>query len=109
VGSPVTSPVGDREAALDWAAAARRRRGELRHELSSGSRTLDDVLSSVEETGDGATRLLFVLESLPRAGKVATRRHLSRLGLSETLALADLSADQQVLVLAEFPVPAETS
>ena len=58
----------DRSAAFGWAAAFRTRRAELRRELSSGERTLAEVLDGSDATADGAVKLLFVLESLPAAG-----------------------------------------
>lgn len=96
----------ERSAVLAWAAAFRNRRMELRRALSSGQRSLVEVLAGADDTDDGAVRVLFVLESLPGAGKVATRRHLARLGLDGDLALADLTAVQREVLLAEFPRPA---
>lgn len=94
----------DRSAAFGWAAAFRTRRAELRRELSSGERTLAEVLDGSDATADGAVKLLFVLESLPAAGKVTTRRHLASLGIMETVRLRDLGAEERDLVLREFPV-----
>ena len=92
---------------FDWVAASRQRRVELRHELASGERSLGEVLASQEVTGDGATRLLYVLESLPGARKVATRRHLGRLGMSESVAIAELTSEQRDVLLVEFPLHPE--
>jgi hypothetical protein len=93
-----------REAALAWASTARERRAALRADLSSGRRTLAEVLAARDDAHDGRVRLLFVLESLPGAGKVATRRRLGQLGLDELTPLQDLDDATCALVLEEFPV-----
>lgn len=99
----------DRDAALEWASTFRRRRSELRRDMACGMRSLGDVLDSADRGDDGLVRLLFVLESLPGAGKVATRRHLARLGLAGNRAIRELTASQRALLLREFPLDAATS
>jgi hypothetical protein len=91
-------------AAHRWAAGFRSRREELRRQLGDGTRSLADVLAAADDTDDGVVKLLFVLESLPGAGKVATRRRLAELGLPETAAVRSLDASQRALVLRSFPV-----
>lgn len=98
-----------RRDAIAWAASFRRRREELRRQVSSGRRSLLDVLASADTTDDGGVRLLFALESLPGARKVETRRHLARLGLSETAQLRDLTPEERELLLAEFPLTGDRS
>jgi len=101
----MTTAPADRQAALDWAAGFRARRSALREALGAGTLTLEGLLSGVaagEAAEDGAVRLLFVLESIPGAGKVATRRRLAELGLPETMLLRDLDAGQRRVVQREF-------
>ena len=50
----------------------------------------------------GRIKLLWVLESLPGAGKVATRRHLASLGLEESIPVGELSDEQRSIISAEF-------
>lgn len=94
----------ERVAALAWAAAFRRRRTGLRADMASGERSLEDVLAAADDSDVGLIRLLFVLESLPGAGKVATRRHLARLSLAERLPIRELTGPQRALLLSEFPL-----
>ena len=96
----------DRAAALAWAERSRTRRSELRDDLRSGRRTLADVLDARADDHDGRVRLLYVLESLPAAGKVGTRRRLAQLGLSETAPIRDLDDATCRVLVAEFPVGA---
>lgn len=94
----------ERAAAFRWAASVRARRAELRRELSSGERTLGDVLRGADPSADGAVKVLFVLESLPGARKVTTRRRLADLGIAGAAQLRDLSAAERDLLQREFPV-----
>ncbi|UDY36198.1 hypothetical protein [Dermatobacter hominis] len=97
-------PHPETEAAHRWADSFRRRREALRRELGEGSRSLDDVLAAADDTDDGAITLLFVLESLPGAGKVATRRRLAQLDLPEVVPVRTLTPEQRRLVLDSFPM-----
>lgn len=104
MGGPDTAEA-DRARALEWADRARRRRFELRQELSGGRVDLAAVLAegAVDEL-TGRVRLGWVLESLPGARKVDTRRQLGRLGLGERILLADLDDASRGLLEAEFPL-----
>ena len=95
-----------RAAAHAWAAGFRGRRSELRGALSDGTTSLSEVLDRADHTDDGGLKLLFVLESLPGAGKVSTRRRLAELGLDETTPLRRLTAEQRRVVLGAFPIGA---
>jgi hypothetical protein len=90
------------EAAHRWAEGFRRRRDELRRALGDGSTSLAEVLARADDGDDGRVTLLFVLESLPGAGKVTTRRRLAELGLPEQAPLRSLSAEQRRQVLDAF-------
>lgn len=94
----------DRPAALAWAEAVRVHRRTLRDSLRDGSDGLEQLIGRVErgDADDGSVRLLFVLESLPGAGKVDTRRRLHRLGLEETTPLRDLDPAERRSILQEF-------
>jgi len=95
----------DRREALDWAAGFRARRSQLRADLRDGTTTLEQILCHIDGADDlGAVRLLFVLESLPDASKVHTRRRLAALGVGGSTPLRDLDASQRRDVLGEFGV-----
>lgn len=99
---PATTDTTERQAALEWASGFRARRERLREDLSCGSTTLAQLLARADTSDDGAVRILFVLESLPGAGKVSTRRRLAGMGLAPTTPLRDLDAEERSGVLAEF-------
>jgi len=95
-----------RSEALDWAQDARRARQRLHDDLAAGRTDLAEVLERSERDElVAAVKLLFVLESVPGARKVLTRRRLDDLGLDGRRRLGGLDADERRVVLAEFATP----
>lgn len=93
----------DRAAAARWAERARSVRFATRGELRERRIDLPTVLALAH--GDdlvGRIRILWILESLPGARKVDTRRRLAALGVAETTAIADLDPATEAEILAEF-------
>ncbi len=94
---------GTRDAALRWAASARSTRHEVRRALGAGDTTLVEVLA--QATTDpllGQVKLQWVLESLPGARKIDTRRRLTELGLDGVGSLSQLGPDQHDVVVSNF-------
>ena len=92
-----------RKEALAKAAAVRRQRAELKERLKIGNVSLSEVLDMA--AGDdvvGGTKVLAVLESLPRVGKVTARRLMSELDISETRRLRGLGVKQREALLAKL-------
>ena len=89
--------------ALDWAAAARARRDRVRDELRDGTTSLGDVLAGrLDDPELGVVRLLWVLESVPGARKVDTRRRLVELGVDASSPLSMLDDALVTTLLGEF-------
>lgn len=109
---PVTVPAmplppqlsdAQRKEALAKAAAVRRRRAELKDRLKIGDLTLADVLDTASDDDVvGGTKVLAVLESLPRIGKVTARRLMEELDISETRRLRGLGVKQREALLARL-------
>jgi hypothetical protein len=100
---PALTP-DQRQAALDKAAEARRRRAELKERLKMGSTTLQELLASAD--GDdivGKIKVLVLLESLPGVGKVKARRTMEELGISESRRVRGLGPQQREALLRVFP------
>ncbi len=92
-----------RQEALAKAAAVRRQRAELKDRLKIGDLTLADVLDiSADDDVVGGTKVLAVLESLPRIGKVTARRLMEELDISETRRLRGLGVKQREALLARL-------
>jgi guanylate kinase len=108
---PDPAAPADRAAAFDWADRRRRARARLREDLGAGRRTLAELLEvardpdPVDPEDPAAVKVLVVLESLPGARKVATRRRLAGIGVPETLPLGQLDDDQRAALLRVFGPP----
>ncbi len=72
--------------------------------LADGSMRLAEVLSARHDDDRGEVKLLAVLEALPGARKVATRRIMAELGLDERVRVNELDEEQSATVLATFPL-----
>ena len=92
-----------RDVALGWAHSARRVRHDTRERLGAGELDLAGVLDAAR-TDEllGELKLLWVLESLPGARKVDTRRRLGELGLEEGARLRALDEPTRRVVLDTF-------
>lgn len=77
-------------------------RDSVCEQLSGGVASLDEVMDSRSDPRVGEVYLLVVLESLPEASKVATRRMLADLGISGRTRLADLRDEEVTSILAAF-------
>jgi hypothetical protein len=98
----------ERSEALAWAAEVRRVRHETRARLHRGEISLDGVLrSAADDPVLGQAKLLWVLESLPGASKVATRRELSVVGIDGGVAIGSLSDATRAILVGRFPIGAE--
>ncbi len=68
-----------------------------------GALSLADVLDKASDDEiAGGTKVLAVLESLPRVGKVTARRLMEELGISETRRLRGLGVKQREALLARL-------
>jgi hypothetical protein len=93
----------DRARALEWAAAARVVRHRVRDDLSAGRTTLVEVLQQAHvDPLVGQVKLRWVLESVPGARKVDTRRALGAIGVDEGTRLAALDAATTARLLEVF-------
>ncbi|MFC9790468.1 integration host factor, actinobacterial type [Rhodococcus sp. NPDC127528] len=91
-----------RAAALEKATASRKTRAELRENLKSGKVRFEDVLDNAEaDEIIGKTKVLYLLESLPKIGKIKAREIAESVGITETRRVAGLGARQRAELLAK--------
>ena len=92
-----------RRAALEKAAEARRVRAELKALIKMGSRTITDVLD-LADTNEivSRTKVLAVLESMPKIGKVKARKIMREIGFAESRRLRGLGDQQRAALISEF-------
>ncbi|HVE93610.1 MAG TPA: integration host factor, actinobacterial type [Acidimicrobiales bacterium] len=92
---PALSPEA-RQAALEKAGIARRRRAELKERLKLGSLTLKELLDlALTDEVAAKIKVLAVLESLPGVGKVKARRILDEAGISDSRRVQGIGAHQR--------------
>ena len=92
-----------RRQALIKAAEARRVRAQIKELLKVGSLSLEDLLErSDTDENIGRMKVLSVLESLPRLGKVKARRTMSDIRISESRRLRGLGAQQRASLITRF-------
>ena len=92
-----------RRAALVKAAEARRVRAEIKNLLKMGSITLPELLErSDAEVIVSKMKVLSVLESLPKLGKVKARRTMDEVGISDSRRLRGLGSKQRAELVARF-------
>ena len=92
-----------RRAALEKAAEARRVRAALKALIKMGSRTITDVLD-MADTNEivSRTKVLAVLESMPKIGKVKARKIMREIGIAESRRLRGLGDQQRAALISEF-------
>jgi hypothetical protein len=96
---PVLSPE-QRAAALAKAAEVRIARAELKNKLKMGTVTLNECLE--QSAGDpviAKLKVLTLLESLPRLGKVKARRLMEELGIADNRRVGGLGAQQRAALV----------
>ncbi|MDP6867589.1 MAG: integration host factor, actinobacterial type [Acidimicrobiales bacterium] len=92
-----------RRAALAKAAEARRVRAVAKDRLKMGSLSLSELLDQADDDVILAKmKVLAVLESLPKLGKVKARRTMDEVGISDTRRLRGLGTQQRAELVARF-------
>ncbi len=101
--SPPALTDEQRKAALEKAAISRRLRAELKEKLKAGSVSFPDLCQQAENDEIvGKMKVLAVLESLPRVGKVKARSLLELAGVSDTRRMQGLGKNQREKLLANL-------
>jgi len=96
------------EDAFRWAGHLRSVRAATQDALGAGRSELSDVLAERCDPAVGSIHLLCVLEALPGARKVDTRRRLAAAGLDGRRPLHGLTEREVAVVTREFSAEAST-
>lgn len=92
-----------RAKALEKAALARQKRAEIKQLLKNGSLSLGDLYKKAENDPIVAgIKVSAVLSSLPRVGKVKSKRIMDDLGIADNRRLRGLGERQRAALLEEF-------
>lgn len=88
---------------LAKAAKVRRERAELKDKLKMGLVTLPELLDRAgADDVIGKMKLVAVLESLPRVGKVGARRAMEDIGIAPNRRVRGVGEQQRVKLLGYF-------
>jgi transposase len=93
----------ERAAALERAALARKVRSEVKAELKSGKRTLEEVIA-LGKSDDfiGKMKVSALIESMPGVGKIRASAVMEKIGIAPSRRIRGLGIHQTRELLAEF-------
>ncbi|MBT0995173.1 30S ribosomal protein S13 [Cellulomonas sp. DKR-3] len=92
-----------RAAALQKAAAARQARAEVKNRLKYSQAKLSDVIAQGQQDETiGKLKVVSLLESLPKVGKVKARAIMADIGISETRRVRGLGPHQVAELVKQF-------
>ena len=93
----------ERAAALERAAQARKARAQIKAELKSGRRTLEEVIT-LGKSDDfvGKMKVSALIEALPGVGKVRALAVMEKVGIAASRRIRGLGIHQTRDLLAEF-------
>lgn len=85
--------------ALKKAQEMRSQRARIRHELKSGRSNIRAILDQASDDVVAKMRVAYLIESLPRIGKVRTQKIMTELGIDETRRIQGLGIRQKKALL----------
>ncbi|HHV63083.1 MAG TPA: integration host factor [Firmicutes bacterium] len=89
----------EKRAALEKAQEMRSKRAQLRQSLKQGKITLEKILNHPEDDVVSKMRVAYLLESLPRIGRVRTRKIMEEIGIHESRRVQGLGVRQKEALL----------
>lgn len=92
-----------RAKALEKAALVRRKRAEVKRLLKTGAMSLPELLDRAEaDPMVAGIKVSAVLASMPRTGKIKSKRLMERLGIADNRRVRGLGERQRSALLKEF-------
>jgi len=92
----------EKKKALKKAQEIRSKRAKIRQNLKHGRTTIKEVLANINDDVVAKMRVAYLLESLPRIGKIRTRKIMSDIGINETRRVQGLGNRQKQALLERF-------
>lgn len=89
----------EKRAALKKAQEVRSKRAQVRESLKQGTVTLEKILSHPEDDVISRMRVAYLLESLPRIGRVRSRKIMEEIGIHVSRRVQGLGARQKEALL----------
>ncbi len=85
----------EKRRALKKAQEVRSKRAKIRQNLKKGRTTIREVLNNINDDVVAKMRVVYLLESLPRIGKVKTKKIMNDIGIDETRRIQGLGNRQK--------------
>lgn len=85
----------EKKKALKKAQEVRSKRAKIRQNLKNGKTTIREVLANISDDVVAKMRVVYLLESLPRIGKVKTKKIMTDIGIDETRRIQGLGNRQK--------------
>ena len=85
----------EKRKALKKAQEVRSKRAKIRQNLKNGKTTIREVLANINDDVVAKMRVVYLLESLPRIGKVKTKKIMNDIGIDETRRIQGLGNRQK--------------
>lgn len=85
----------EKKQALKKAQQVRSQRAKIRQDLKAGKTNIRKVLENMDNDVVAKMRVAYLLESLPRIGKVRTRKIMNDIGIDETRRIQGLGNRQK--------------
>ncbi|HHT05402.1 MAG TPA: integration host factor [Hydrogenispora sp.] len=92
----------EKKQALKKAQQVRSERAKIRQDLKAGRTGIREILEQVDNDVVAKMRVAYLLESLPRIGKVRTRKIMTEIGIDETRRIQGLGSRQKQALLERF-------
>ena len=85
----------EKRKALKKAQEVRSKRAKIRQNLKNGKTNILEVLANINDDVVAKMRVVYLLESLPRIGKVKTKKIMNDIGIDETRRIQGLGNRQK--------------
>jgi hypothetical protein len=85
----------EKRQALKKAQEMRSQRAKIRQNLKRGKTTITEVLADMNNDIIAKMRVVYLLESLPRIGKIKTQKIMNDIGIDETRRIQGLGNRQK--------------
>ena len=92
----------EKKQALKKAQQVRSQRAKIRQDLKAGRTGIREVLEQMDTDVVAKMRVAYLLESLPRIGKVRTRKIMNEIGIDETRRVQGLGSRQKQALIERF-------
>jgi hypothetical protein len=89
----------EKKKALKKAQEVRSKRAKIRQNLKKGKTTIREVLDNINDDVVAKMRVVYLLESLPRIGKIKTKKIMNDIGIDETRRIQGLGNRQRQALL----------